>query len=152
MKPTKSLVAALAMLVAGAAFAQGQPQDLPKIPIQAGMHVIHAQVAQTPEQMMTGLMYRREMPQQEGMIFVYPQPGQHCFWMKNTLLPLTIAFLADDGTIVNLADMQPQTLDSHCAAKPVRYALEMNLGWFAKRGITAGFKLTGPGGKPLASP
>jgi uncharacterized membrane protein (UPF0127 family) len=143
MNPTKTLGASLLALLAGAALAQGQPQDLPKIAIQAGMHVIQAQVAQTPEQMMTGLMYRSEMPQQEGMLFVYPRADGHCFWMKNTLLPLSIAFIADDGTIVNIADMQPQTLDSHCAARPVRYALEMNQGWFAKRGIKAGFKLTG---------
>ena len=66
-----------------------------------------------------------------------------CFWMKNTLLPLTAAFVADDGSIVNLADMQPQTEDSHCSTKPVRYVLEMNQGWFAKRGIQAGAKLSG---------
>ena len=63
--------------------------------------------------------------------------------MKNTLLPLSIAFVADDGTVVNIQEMKPQTLDSHCSDKPVRYVLEMNQGWFAKRGVKTGFKLAG---------
>ncbi len=91
----------------------------------------------------TGLMFRKDMPQAEGMLFVFEQPSAQCFWMKNTYLPLTIAFVADDGTIVNLADMKPLTTDSHCSAKPVRYVLEMNQGWFGKKGIKAGFKLSG---------
>ena len=86
-------------------------------------------------------MFRKEMPQHEGMIFVFEQAAQQCFWMKNTLLPLTAAFVADDGTIVNLADMKPQTMQSHCSDKPVRYVLEMNRGWFTKKGIKAGSKL-----------
>jgi uncharacterized membrane protein (UPF0127 family) len=108
------------------------------------MHQIDAQVAQTPAQRQTGLMFRREMPQHEGMLFVFEQPATQCFWMKNTLLPLTAAFVADDGTIVNLADMKPQTEDSHCSTKPVRYVLEMNQGWFAKKNLKAGAKLAGP--------
>ncbi len=117
--------------------------NLPRVKLGAGMYQIEAQVAQTPDQRMTGLMFRREMPQYEGMLFVFEQASPQCFWMRNTLLPLTAAFVADDGTIVNLADMKPQTDDSHCAAKPVRYVLEMNQGWFARRGIKAGSKLTG---------
>jgi len=124
--------------------AQEQPQTgLPMVSIQAGMHLIQAQVAATPDQRSTGLMHRREMPTNEGMLFVFDMPAGQCFWMKNTLLPLTAAFVADDGTIVNLADMKPQTLDSHCSTKPVRYVLEMNQGWFAKRGIKAGQRLAG---------
>ena len=107
------------------------------------MHNIRAAVAQTPEQRQTGLMFRREMAQHEGMLFVFEQASPQCFWMKNTLLPLSIAFLADDGTVVNIADMKPQALDSHCSAKPVRYVLEMNQGWFAKRGIKPGSKIAG---------
>jgi len=90
------------------------------------------------------LMLRKDMPQTEGMLFVFEQAGEQCFWMKNTLLPLTAAFVADDGTIVNTVDMKPETTDSHCSAKPVRYVLEMNKGWFAKKGIKAGSKLSGP--------
>ena len=107
------------------------------------MHQITAQVAQTPVQRQIGLMNRKDMPLHEGMLFIFEEPSQQCFWMKNTLLPLTAAFLADDGTIVNLADMKPQTLDSHCSAQPVRYVLEMNQGWFAKKGIKAGMRLSG---------
>jgi len=125
--------------------AQDAPQmDLQRVKLSAGMHLIDAQVALTPEQRQIGLMFRKQMPQQEGMIFVFEQPSQQCFWMKNTLLPLTAAFVADDGTIVNLADMKPQTTNSHCSAQPVRYVLEMNQGWFTKKGIKAGSKLGGP--------
>jgi uncharacterized membrane protein (UPF0127 family) len=146
------LLAAIVALSAQSASAQDQPQlNLPVVQLSAGMHGIRAQVAATPEQRATGLMFRREMPPHEGMLFVFEQASVQCFWMKNTLLPLSIAFLADDGTVVNIADMQPQSLDSHCSTKPVRYVLEMNQGWFAKRGVKAGFKLTGPGGKPFGA-
>ena len=131
-------------LFAAPAKSQESPQmDLPRVRLSAGMHQLDVQVAATPAQRQIGLMYRRDMPQHEGMLFVFDVPGVQCFWMKNTPLPLTAAFLADDGTIVNLADMQPQTTDSHCSSKPVRYVLEMNQGWFAKRGIKAGYRLTG---------
>ncbi len=134
----------LAIGVAGAAMAQDGPQPrLPTVQITAGMHVIQAEVAQTPSQQQTGMMFRREMGANEGMLFVNGEAGVRCFWMRNTLLPLSIAFIADDGTIVNLADMQPQSDESHCSEKPVRYALEMNQGWFAKRGLKAGLKLRG---------
>lgn len=130
--------------IAGAALAQGSPQlDLPRTKISAGMYLIDTQVAATPEQREIGLMFRQQMPQGEGMLFVFERPGQQCFWMKNTILPLTAAFVADDGTIVNLEDMKPQTTDSHCSAKPVRFVLEMNQGWFQKKGIKAGVKLGG---------
>ncbi len=126
------------------ALAQDTPQtNLPRIKLQAGMYQIDTQVAQTSEQRSIGLMFRAEMPQHEGMLFVFEQPAKQCFWMKNTLLPLTAAFVADDGTIVNLVDMQPQTTDSHCSDKPVRFVLEMHQGWFAKKGIKAGSRLSG---------
>jgi uncharacterized membrane protein (UPF0127 family) len=101
------------------------------------------QLAQDFEQRQIGLMWRKEMPQNEGMLFVFDQPAVQCFWMRNTLLPLTAAFVSDDGSIVNLADMKPLSDDSHCSKKPVRFVLEMNQGWFAKRNIQAGFKLSG---------
>jgi uncharacterized membrane protein (UPF0127 family) len=93
-------------------------------------------------------MWRKEMPAQEGMLFVFEQAAGQCFWMRNTLIPLTAAFIADDGTIVNLADMQAQSDTSHCSGQPVRFVLEMNQGWFAKRGIRAGQKLSGPFFRP----
>jgi uncharacterized membrane protein (UPF0127 family) len=135
---------ACAMLAGWSVQAQDAPQmNLQRVALSAGMHQIDAQVALNPEQRQIGLMFRKDMPQHEGMIFVFEQPTKQCFWMKNTLLPLTAAFVADDGTIVNLADMKPQTLDAHCSDKPVRYVLEMNQGWFAKKGIKPGTKLQG---------
>jgi uncharacterized membrane protein (UPF0127 family) len=149
--PDKSMkrfwLALATLLLAGLqtfARAQSTPQmELPRLTLSAGMHLIQAQVAATPDQRSVGLMFRREMPANEGMLFIFEQPSPQCFWMKNTLLPLTAAFVADDGTIVNLADMKPQTTDSHCSAKPVRFVLEMHQGWFDKRGIKAGSRLTG---------
>lgn len=139
----RPLLAAI-LATACAVQAQDAPQlDLPRIKLSAGMYQIDAQVAATPAHRTIGLMFRREMPQHEGMLFIFEQPSQQCFWMKNTLLPLTAAFVADDGTIVNLADMKPQTTDSHCSDKPVRYVLEMHQGWFAKRGLKAGNTLKG---------
>lgn len=139
------LTAVLACLVALPLWAQDAPQrHLPQVTLKAGMHLIQAQVASTPEQRAIGLMHRQSMPVNEGMLFVFDTPGVQCFWMKNTLIPLTAAFVADDGSIVNLVDMKPQTLDSHCSEKPVRFVLEMNQGWFAKRGLQAGARLGGP--------
>ena len=144
-----SIASLLLASLTASAVAQGVAQNLPAIALQAGMHNIRAAVAQTPEQRQTGLMFRREMAQHEGMLFVFEQASAQCFWMKDTLLPLSIAFLADDGSVVNIADMKPQALDSHCSAQPVRYVLEMNQGWFAKRGIKPGSKIAG---KPFGNP
>src|SRR3990167_8095054 len=107
----------LLALLTGPAWSRDAPQlQLPRVTLTAGMHLIQAPGA---------------------------APAGQCFWMKNTLLPLTAAFVADDGTIVNLVDMKPQSLDSHCSARPVRYVLEVHQGWFAKRGIQAGSRLSG---------
>ncbi len=124
-------------------FAQAAQMNLARTQLSIGMFQIDAQIAQTSEQREIGLMNRPAMPQAEGMLFIFNEPSKQCFWMKNTLLPLTAAFIADDGTIVNLVDMEPQTLNSHCSIKPVRFVLEMNLGWFTKKGIKAGTKLSG---------
>jgi uncharacterized membrane protein (UPF0127 family) len=137
------LFAAICLAAATVAMAQA-PQRLRKIELQAGMHRVQAQLAVSEDERATGLMHVREMPQHEGMLFVFEQAGQQCFWMRNTLLPLSIAFLRDDGSIVNIAEMK--ALDdktNHCSAEPVRFALEMNAGWFAKRGMKAGSKLLG---------
>ena len=138
-------MAAVALLLTASSSAQQAPQlNLQRVKLSTGMYVIDAQVALTPEQRQIGLMLRKDMLQHEGMLFVFEQASEQCFWMKNTLLPLTAAFVADDGTIVNMADMKPETTESHCSAKPVRYVLEMNKGWFAKKGIKPGSKLSGP--------
>ena len=129
--------------------AQDMPQPrLPTVLLQAGLHQVTAEVARTPQQQQIGMMMRTQMAQHEGMLFVFDDVAPRCFWMKNTLLPLSIAFIADDGTIVNVADMQPRSEASHCSAQPVRYALEMNQGWFAKRGIQAGYRLKGTPFRP----
>lgn len=140
----RSLTLLAAAFLAFAAAAQEPQMNLQRVRLAAGMHQIDAQVASAPGERATGLMFRKEMPQHEGMLFVFEQPAVQCFWMKNTLLPLTAAFVADDGTIVNLEDMKPQTTDPHCSKKPVRYVLEMNQGWFKKKNIRAGAKLAGP--------
>ncbi len=140
----KRTILAAAVLAASMAVQAQEPQTaLQRVKIGAGLHQIDAQVAVAPDERATGLMWRKEMPQQEGMLFVFEMPSQQCFWMKNTLLPLSAAFIADDGTVVNIVDMKAQTLEPHCSAKPVRYVLEMNQGWFAKRGVKPGFKLAG---------
>ena len=139
-----ALLSISAMLAAAPAAAQQIPQTgLPVVELGAGMHLIHAEVARTDEQRAIGLMARKEMAQNAGMIFVFEQPAQQCFWMRNTLIPLSAAFVADDGTIVNIVEMQPLSDTSHCSVKPVRYVLEMNRGWFDKRGLKAGAKLRG---------
>jgi uncharacterized membrane protein (UPF0127 family) len=140
---SRALLLALAACVAGAQAQEGPQPRLPTADLTAGMHVIRAELARTPQQQMVGMMMRTEMGANEGMLFVNDEAGVRCFWMRNTLLPLTIAFIADDGTIVNLADMQPRSEQSHCSARPVRFALEMRQGWFARRGIQAGFRLRG---------
>ncbi len=132
------------LLWSGYAVAQSAPQlDLPREQLSASLHRIDAQVAATVTERQVGLMMRAEMPQYEGMLFVFDEPSVQCFWMKNTLLPLTAAFVDDHGRIVNLVDMQPQTTESHCSTEPVRYVLEMNQGWFAQRHIAAGAHLSG---------
>ncbi len=142
-------MAATALLWTTTPRAQTAPQKLPTITLGAGMHNIRAEVASTPEQHQIGLMFRKEMGPNDGMLFIFDRPGQQCFWMKNTLIPLAVAFIADDGTVVNLDEMAPQTLESHCSTRPVRHVLEMNAGWFARKGIKPGSKLSGaPFGTP----
>jgi uncharacterized membrane protein (UPF0127 family) len=142
-----ALAAGSCMLAPTASRAQpveGQPQQLPTVVLTGGFHRIVAMVADDPAERSHGLMWRREMGANEGMLFVFEQPTRQCFWMRNTLIPLSIAFLGDDGAIVNVAEMKPQTTDSHCSAAPVRYALEMNAGWFTRKGLKPGDRLGGP--------
>jgi uncharacterized protein len=143
---TASLVTAglVAWVGTSGAWAQEAPQPrLPTTPLTAGMHVIQAELARTPAQQMVGMMHRKTMGANEGMLFVYDTPQRLCFWMRNTLLPLSIAFIADDGRIVGTADMKPLDETSHCTESPVRFALEMNQGWFAKKGVKKGDRLRG---------
>lgn len=143
----KSRLIALALMSLAAtclaADPAGKPQQLPTTTLGISFYNIKAEVAQTERQREVGLMFRNAMGPNEGMIFVFERAGQQCFWMKNTLIPLSVAFLDDSGGIVNIDEMKAETEDAHCSAKPVRYVLEMNKGWFSKRGIKEGAKITG---------
>ncbi len=118
-------------------------QEMPRLDLTVGMYRIDAEVAADQGNRMQGLMNRRAMAPQQGMLFVFPEEGRHCMWMRNTFIPLSVAFLDREGRILNIEDMKPQTEDSHCAAGPARYALEMNRGWFAAKGIKVGVRLNG---------
>jgi len=125
-----------------AGFSQ-QPAHFPTISLTAGIHVIKAEVAARDAERQQGLMFREKMGANEGMVFLFEAPAGVCMWMKNTLIPLSVAFIDGDGKIVNIEDMQPETTDSHCAKKPVSYALEMNQGWFKQKNIKPGTKIDG---------
>ncbi|MCF8177993.1 MAG: DUF192 domain-containing protein [Sulfuritalea sp.] len=120
-----------------------QQNQLPLVELVAGVHRIQAEVAATPDSRQIGLMQRRTMALQHGMLFVFSEPGNQCMWMRNTLIPLSVAFLDERGRIINIEDMQPKTENTHCAVRSASYALEMNLGWFKKRGLGAGFAIQG---------
>ena len=142
----RASIASLALFLAAFGVnvcAQDAPTEFTVIPLSAGIHLIRAEVAADPHDRAKGLMFRPHLGANQGMVFLFEAPAVQCMWMKNTLIPLSVAFIGDDGRVLNIAEMQPQTETSHCAAKPARYALEMNLGWFAKHGINAGAKITG---------
>lgn len=127
-----------------AAFASlAAAQSMPMMELTAGFHRIEAEVASTSQTRARGLMQRAEMPQQRGMLFVFTFDATHCMWMKNTLIPLAVAFMDGNGRIINIAEMKPHSEENHCAARPARYALEMNAGWFRQRGIKAGDAIGG---------
>lgn len=133
------------MLAASAALTQpSQPQTgLPIAVLNAGLHVIQAEVADTDQIRAIGLMFRKSMDANRGMLFIFDARSRHCMWMKNTFIPLSVAFMDDDGKILNIADMTPHDETSHCAAGLARYALEMNRGWFAGKGIRPGVRISG---------
>ena len=137
----RRLVFLLALPIA-AALAQPQPQ-LPVTELRAGMHLIHAEVASDYSTRARGLMYRKGLAPNAGMLFIFDQPSEQCMWMKNTYIPLSVAFMDAQGTIINIADMQPHSEQTHCSGRPALYALEMTKGWFAERGIKPGMKLSG---------
>lgn len=135
--------AALAGLLFCLKPALAQQPTLPVTKLSAGIHLIQAEVANTMASRATGLMLRKSMPQGSGMVFIFDESATHCMWMKNTLIPLSVAFIDERGEIANIADMQPQDETTHCASRPVRFALEMNQGWFRKRGIVPGAAIKG---------
>jgi len=131
-----------ALLLAAAGLAQAQA-PLPVRQVKVAGHALRVEVAATIEQRMKGLMFREKLGADDGMLFVFDEPGYHAMWMKNTPLPLSVAFVDGAGAILNILDMEPHTLDQHAAAGPAVYAIETNKGWFAKRRIKAGDKVTG---------
>jgi hypothetical protein len=135
----RTLAASLLLLAATAALAQ----PLPVAELRAGMHLIRAEVAADFSTRGRGLMHRKGLAPNAGMLFIFDGPSQQCMWMKNTYIPLSVAFLDQEGTIINIADMQPHSEQTHCSARPALYALEMTRGWFAERGIKPGVKLGG---------
>jgi uncharacterized membrane protein (UPF0127 family) len=111
--------------------------------IKVGPHPLKVEVAASDPERSQGLMYREKLGADDGMLFVFEEPGYHAMWMKNTLIPLSVAFVDGEGRILNILDMEPRTLDTHMAAGPARYAIETNKGWFARNKIKAGDKVTG---------
>jgi uncharacterized membrane protein (UPF0127 family) len=132
-------IAITSFLAINSAFAQA----LPSINLQAGIYKIQAEVASTPASRQLGLMHRVYLPVNDGMLFVFENKATHCFWMRNTKIPLAIAFIGDDGKIINIEEMKPMSDDNHCPTAPIRYALEMNQGWFSQKGLSAGNVILG---------
>lgn len=141
-KPFAFLSAAFFALASQLACAQQTP-SFSIIELNAGTHLIRAEAAISEQQQQQGLMFRKKLGQNDGMLFAYRAPAYVCMWMKNTLIPLSVAFIDGEGKIVNIEDMQPQTTNSHCGRKLVRFALEMNQGWFQQRNIQPGTVIEG---------
>ena len=139
MNAPRSLAFVVLLCLAGAAAAQ----QLPEIALKVNGHKLTAEVAHTDPARMQGLMHRRILPEDHGMLFVFPRADRHAMWMMNTYVPLSVAFLDEHGAIINIEDMKPLTQDAHPAAKPAKYALEANLGWFKRHGARPGTKVEG---------
>jgi uncharacterized protein len=137
-KLAAAIVATLTALAAGA-----QQPELPTRALTAGVHLITAEIASEERTREMGLMYRRSLQPNHGMLFVFDPAEKACMWMRNTLLPLSVAFIEADGRILNIEDMEPRTDQIHCARGAVPYALEMVRGWFAERGLKAGETIIG---------
>ena len=132
----------IATLATQSALAQSQGK-LPIVNLSAGIHVVRAELASTTESRMQGLMHRKSLGANEGMLFVFSQDDRHCMWMKNTFIPLSVAFIDAGGKIVSIHDMTPHDETSHCAAGPARFALEMTKGWFKSKGVQSGARISG---------
>lgn len=138
-----ALLRVLAALALASAVAAGADTGFKTAQIRVGAHPLKVEIAASDPQREKGLMFRQSMPPNDGMLFIFDEPAYHSMWMKNTLIPLSVAYLDAQGTILNILDMEPQTLDAHLSAGPAIYAIETNKGWFAAKKIKAGDKVTG---------
>lgn len=138
----------LCLLWAGSAKAQSI--EWRQVELRIDDHVIIADIAATARERGHGLMYRESLSDEEGMIFVFERPDRHCFWMRNTLIPLSIAFLDAQGRILQINQMAPESEELHCATRPASYALEVRQGWFAERGIRPGMTSMVRAERPLS--
>lgn len=132
-----------APMPASAQSPDGKPQSLPITTLKVGPHAVAAEVASTPDQRSLGLMYRFSLPADHGMLFVFPEPQPLAFWMRNTYIPLSIAFIDAEGRILNVVEMAPRSDATHPSRGDALYALEMRKGWFAERGVAPGARVTG---------
>jgi len=123
--------------------AHAEISTLPRIPLTIANHELQAEVAHTQQARAQGLMFRPTLPGDVGMLFVFPRSTYYGMWMKNTMIPLSVAFIDEKGIILNIADMEPYTLTAHYSAGPVKYALEVNRGWFAHKKIQSGEYVSG---------
>ena len=139
------LAATLALLCAAGCNRASQPA-LRRVTLMVGGHAVLAEVAEKEGDKERGLMFRDKMGENEGMVFVYDRPGTLYFYMKNTRIPLSLAFIDSNGVILRIVDMQPHDLRSHSSVMPAQYALAMNQGWFAKKGVEPGAKVEWPNG------
>ena len=137
---TARFLLALALLTATIAWAEARPK---LATIKVGAHALRVEVVTNDEDRARGLMHRQKLGANDGMLFIFDQPAYHSMWMKNTFIPLSVAFVDAQGTILNILDMEPQTLDPHVSAGPSIYAIETNKGWFEKKKLKAGDKVTG---------
>jgi uncharacterized protein len=136
------VLAAVLLLQCSGALAQKAPA-LATATVKVAGHPLKVEVVANDEERARGLMFREKLGRDDGMLFVFPEVSYHSMWMKNTLIPLSVAFIDAQGTILNIRDMEPHSLDSHMAAGPALYAIETNVGWFAAKKVKAGDKVTG---------
>ena len=129
--------------IAAAAASATTPKKIPTLTLSVGGHAVKAEIAADDATRQQGLMYRKQMPKSDGMLFVFPELGYHAMWMKNCFIPISVAYMDDAGKIISIHEMAPQTETPHQALGPARYALEMNGGWFAAHKIKAGDTIKG---------
>ena len=138
------MLAPLTIFADTPALPEGKPQTgLPTVSLKVGSQNVRAEVANTEATRQVGMMFRQKMGKQDGMLFVFPEVAYHAMWMRNTLIPLSVAYMNERGVIVSIHEMQALSEAVHQAAGPVRYALEMNAGWFGSNKINVGDTIKG---------